>query len=674
MSNKRESVVFLLDVGPRMHPHVAHAARAAGDFMTQKASRRARPTPAMLHKVKDEVCLLLFGTSKTDNREHTKSAMEEGGEGEYAHIVEAHDLAPPEASYIKTLHTLQGGQGRSDFKEALAVAAAVLVQEREAASAKRIVLVTNLCSRAQDDPDDALTSCLAEGLQHQGIFLDVLLLDVPEDDERYEQDKTYNLNQVAAICQELSHRERHFSSALALTGAFPAHEVLARAYYSGVLSIGTKLNIKAGTAGLYSWLVKTAGKADKEKFPAAGRESTVVEGVVEAALEGVDTGVPRGREYYYVDQEEHGPEEVPEQEVASAYRYGINLVPFEADQRRDLAFPTERGMKLIGFLPEDAIPRHLYMAKCDVVVADKASQASCVAMAALVAGMRRQRQKAILRWVAKAYSRPELFLASPVPAGATSAPHLLLNALPFMEDLRDYRFPSFTKKSWEPSEAQVEAAAALVASMSLGQGDLEQLLPERTPDPALHRLYFECGRRVADPEAPLQEEDELASEVLLPHPDRLPGAEAALEAAAAAFPTDQAAKASRRAAAKIGLQDPAGDFRKLLAEGGDPHDALDALATAVVHLVFGSMGSSKFQQGVQLVDLLREGCVDANEPSVFNDFLEVVEKKCKQDETKADFWKWLSRREIKKIAKDEAGASQLEPSQAEEWYTQKAQA
>lgn len=45
----------------------------------------------MLHKVKDEVCLLLFGTSKTDNREHTKSAMEEGGEGEYAHIVEAHE-------------------------------------------------------------------------------------------------------------------------------------------------------------------------------------------------------------------------------------------------------------------------------------------------------------------------------------------------------------------------------------------------------------------------------------------------------------------------------------------------------------------------------------------------------------------------------------------------------
>ena len=51
-----------------------------------------------------------------------------------------------------------------------------------------------------------------------------------------------------------------------------------------------------------------------------------------------------------------------------------------------------------------------------------------------------------------------------------------------------------------------------------------------------------------------------------------------------------------------------------------------------------------------------------------------VPGRCKQDETKADFWKWLSRREIKKIAKDEAGASQLEPSQAEEWYTQKAQA
>lgn len=44
--------------------------------------------------------------------------------------------------------------------------------------------------------------------------------------------------------------------------------------------------------------------------------------------------------------------------------------------------------------------------------------------------------------------RPQLCVAVPVAASGAAPAHLLLNALPFMEDFRDYKFPSFTKKAW----------------------------------------------------------------------------------------------------------------------------------------------------------------------------------------------------------------------------------
>lgn len=113
--------MFVLDVGPRMHPHLAQAARATADFITEKASgaprlrhpqnrrfgrpsccalHRGSPAPRhspactqIVHKAKHQVCLLLFGASETRNRENDKSALEEGGEAEYSHIVEAHGYA-----------------------------------------------------------------------------------------------------------------------------------------------------------------------------------------------------------------------------------------------------------------------------------------------------------------------------------------------------------------------------------------------------------------------------------------------------------------------------------------------------------------------------------------------------------------------------------------------------
>ncbi|KAI3427190.1 hypothetical protein D9Q98_007127 [Chlorella vulgaris] len=281
----QQAVVFVLDVGPRMHLYLAQADRATADVMTDKArgtfglqhplNHRIRRLPCfsflpaavvnyspsmrdpplqIVLKAKHQVCLLLCGASETRNQESDKAALEEGGEGDYSHIVEAHRsaaaavrmaapcmlLGPLDGDYNCTLHTIAPGHCHSDFKMALAVAAAVLVGQEGFRGTRRIVLLSNLCSReAQEDPQDALTSVLGEGLQQREIALEVVHLDV---EAGCRIPRTYNLNQVAAICQQLSHNERHFPSATALLSAFK-FKVPSSATFSGHLGVGTKLHI-----------------------------------------------------------------------------------------------------------------------------------------------------------------------------------------------------------------------------------------------------------------------------------------------------------------------------------------------------------------------------------------------------------------------------------------------
>lgn len=156
----QQAVVFVLDVGPRMHLYLAQADRATADVMTDKArgtfglqhplNHRIRRLPCfsflpaavvnyspsmrdpplqvtptchcasaprllpllplriapqltcprhspactqIVLKAKHQVCLLLCGASETRNQESDKAALEEGGEGDYSHIVEAHRSA-----------------------------------------------------------------------------------------------------------------------------------------------------------------------------------------------------------------------------------------------------------------------------------------------------------------------------------------------------------------------------------------------------------------------------------------------------------------------------------------------------------------------------------------------------------------------------------------------------
>lgn len=160
------------------------------------------------------------------------------------------------------------------------------------------------------------------------------------------------------------------------------------------------------------------------------------------------------------------------------------------------------------------------------MVPDKDDPSAHAALGALARAAARRGQVAIIRFVPTNRGAINVCVARPVDAAGGGGmhgagappPHFVLNALPFAEDVRDFRFPSFAGEGADEraAETALEAARGLVQALrlrpaSLGDGGksdskgaseetsgcsdpCERLTPERTANPTLHAFL----RMVAD--------------------------------------------------------------------------------------------------------------------------------------------------------------------------------
>ena len=173
---------------------------------------------------------------------------------------------------------------------------------------------------------------------------------------------------------------------------------------------------------------------------------------------------------------------------------------------------TPRGMlQLIGFArAEDAARPTDYIGKSRCVMAAEDSRRSEACIGALTTALHESNRVIIARFVARKNSAPELVCLLPDPIslrrhGYTAArsseeekigrknpasifvPRLLMQNLPFSDDIRGFDFPSFENAptSQQPKEQQVAAAEQVVAAFAI---DHDSLRPERTFNPVMQRL------------------------------------------------------------------------------------------------------------------------------------------------------------------------------------------
>ena len=70
-------------------------------------------------------------------------------------------------------------------------------------------------------------------------------------------------------------------------------------------------------------------------------------------------------ERLYLNKLGEREKEVPADMRIRSFRYGKEQVPFDEEDLEQLKFQTEKGIKILSFVPQKSIPRHHYIANVD---------------------------------------------------------------------------------------------------------------------------------------------------------------------------------------------------------------------------------------------------------------------------------------------------------------------
>ncbi|KAL3159758.1 ATP-dependent DNA helicase II subunit 2 [Trebouxia sp. C0009 RCD-2024] len=655
MARNKEVAVVLLDVGPLMNPIREFAGKAICGFLQSK----------MLNKPTHEVELVYYGTTESDN-----PLNDELGEDQYMNITIEQELNFPDTSFLASVLSVAQGSGSSDFMDALTVAVDKLhraVNDRpdlgKANITKRVVLVSNFLDAAKEDPDDQFGSVLVDRMQDKNIRMEVISVDVPQYDSQFAAAKKSNFQLLNRILGGVTHTLRHVSDPLDLLGAFKAKEYSATAYYSGPFRIADTMTIK----------VKVTKKSSHEKFPSTAKYSDRSRAADASHTVSLDT------EFRCISN----PDEVvaPEDRV-KAYKvllfgwlqslYGKQTVPISAEEENHLKYLPEKDMQVIGFV---ALDQDTWL-----MAPEKENPRAHMAMSALARALDKTKKACIIRFVPRANQAVFVGCATPLLGDKDKPDCLVLNYLPFTEDVRSYKFTSFAaKEELSPSQSQLQAAERLVDALDLTQDGAEHLQPETTANPALHRFFAFMAARAVDPDARLPAQD-LQVQHTLSCPfghtsaaqaalDQLPQQFSVKQQAASDFGAEEGAAAAPQLlenpqvefkvgeaistrVENVSTQSPVDDF-KALVQQGQTDEAVEGLQKAVHTLVDTSLGDRFYNKAFGCIPALREACIEHKKGTVFNMFLEQMASKYEHDQLRADFWKRVMEAKISLISDDE---------------------
>ncbi|CAK0853612.1 unnamed protein product [Prorocentrum cordatum] len=211
-----------------------------------------------------------------------------------------------------------------------------------------------------------------------------------------------------------------------------------------------------------------------------------------------DDGVIVDRTYRLVDDPEG--EEVKKEDMIKGHKYGQSIVPMSEYDEAALMYTCERTLTALGFARADAIGPEHSMQQVDVVAADLGNRWAHCAFESLVDAMVARDVALVARYSFRKNAQPRLVALFPSRGPRGSSSSLVMQYLPFEEDIREWVVASLPATS----AVQRDAVSVLLDSMSLeepasGRLDADEALrPEDTHNPCLSRFYSFLTRRAMD--------------------------------------------------------------------------------------------------------------------------------------------------------------------------------
>uniref|UniRef100_A0A3P9BQH7 X-ray repair cross-complementing protein 5 n=1 Tax=Maylandia zebra TaxID=106582 RepID=A0A3P9BQH7_9CICH len=200
--------------------------------------------------------------------------------------------------------------------------------------------------------------------------------------------------------------------------------------------------------------------------------------------------------------------EVQKDDIIQGFRYGSDIVPFSKVDQEQMKYKHDgKCFAVLGFTKQSTIRRNQFMGSQIIkIFAARDDEHAGVALSALIRALNELQMVAIVRYAFNRISNPQVGAAFPCIKQDSEC--LMYIQLPFMEDLRQFTFPSLENKKFTPSDAQLSAVDSLIDSMMLVEEDengeqRDLFKPHRIPNPAFQR-HFQClHHRAVSPGTPL---------------------------------------------------------------------------------------------------------------------------------------------------------------------------
>jgi len=405
--------------------------------------------------------------------------------------------------------------------------------------------------------------------------------------------------------------------------------------------------------------------------------------------------VTNERVYFIADDPDKKP--IEKEFITKAYYYGSSLVPIsQADEAR-LKSEEQKCLKVIGFTDAYRVPRHFYMAGCDIVVPNPTSNPDIQATLGIVNEMLKMNKVIIARFVFRNNATPKLVVLT--PHISKKGPIFYLNVLPTVEEIRDFQFESLP----ECSQKQEEFMGHFIDSLDLEKDGEEQLKPSETYNPML-QYFYKCVEHKAladiDKQDTFPEMDQESIKYMKPDP-KLFENNKFVTFFNKAFPiveneTPELKKkrifwkdvisnefeeklTQERIEEKLNAKKPESkkvisaitpieDFKEMINNKKEDLtvSAMNLMIDMINKFIRESFKGSYYVKAIDCIKTFRDSANDEDEVDLFNDFLKKLKEQFPKDQF-LDFWLLFCDNKITLISTKENAKSKYDEKQCQDW-------
>uniref|UniRef100_W5U725 X-ray repair cross-complementing protein 5 n=1 Tax=Ictalurus punctatus TaxID=7998 RepID=W5U725_ICTPU len=399
--------------------------------------------------------------------------------------------------------------------------------------------------------------------------------------------------------------------------------------------------------------------------------------------------------------------EVQKDDVIQGFRYGSDIVPFSKVDQEQMKYKCDgKSFAVLGFTKKELIHRHHFMGQQILkVFAAKDDEHAAVALSALIQALDSLKMVAIVRYIYDRRCNPQVGAAFPCVKDKYEC--LVYVQLPYMEDLRQFAFPSLeNNKKFVPSEAQLSAVDNLINSMMLVEegedGEKEDIFKvNKIPNPQFQRLFQCLHHRGVNPgaplppmepwlkrmldrpqavsarcRAPLQEMKKLFSlkEVVQKKGQKTSAdvfGNSTEEPDAKKFKMDEGEKFSLAETSEgnitsVGSVNPAENFRTLVQKKTIPFDQACEQLTHRMEQLLGNRSTDYYMKTITCVQAFREQSIKVSNAELFNSYMQSLKNSVPEKNLQA-FWDLLVADSITLISKDEVDSSTVSKQEANQF-------